>query len=71
MRKPTEPEAHRGRVALIEGRLPEGMQARCGWCRNVSDASEGEFVAVKAPGAGASRVFRCASCSDKENHPAA
>ena len=62
MRRPTEPEAHRARAALIDGRVPPEMQARCAYCRQVSTASEGKFVVVEVPGTGHTRMFRCASC---------
>ncbi|MEA2433321.1 MAG: hypothetical protein QOG54_778 [Actinomycetota bacterium] len=65
MRKLTEPQAHRGRVAIIEGRFPEGMQARCAWCGKVEVVNEGEMVDTDRPGSGPSRIFRCASCSEK------
>lgn len=62
MRKLTEPQAHRGRVDVIEGRFPEGMKSRCAWCRNVFDVVEGEFVELERSAVGPSRVFCCASC---------
>jgi hypothetical protein len=49
MRKLTEPQAHRGRVAIIEGRFPEGMQARCAWCGKVDEVAEGEMVSTDRP----------------------
>ncbi len=67
VRKLTEPQAHRGRVAIIEGNFPEGMQARCAWCRDVAPVNEGEFVVSTRPGNGPSRLFRCSDCSEKES----
>ena len=64
MRKLTEPQAHRGRVDVIEGRFPPGMKSRCAWCRTVAEVTDGEFVELKRSAQGATRVFRCASCKD-------
>lgn len=64
MRKLTEPQAHRGRVDVIEGRFPEGMKSRCAWCRNVVDVADGEFVELQRSAKGPSRVFRCSECKD-------
>lgn len=63
MRKLTEPQAHRGRVDIIEGRFPPGMQSRCAWCEAVVAIEEGEFVEVKRSTQGAARIFRCNDCS--------
>jgi hypothetical protein len=71
MRRLTEPEAHRARAAIIEGEFPEGMSARCAWCRKVGAVAEGEFVAVNVPGTGATQVFRCGACLDGERNSAA
>ncbi len=65
MRKLTEPQAHRGRVAIIEGNYPEGMQARCAWCRKVAAVEEGQFVETEPHASGASRLFRCADCAEQ------
>ncbi len=65
MRKLTEPQAHRGRVAVIEGRYPEGMQARCVWCREVKDVNEGELVTAMTKGVGATHLFRCGDCLEE------
>jgi hypothetical protein len=52
-------------MAIIEGRFPEGMTARCSWCGTVQLANDGEFLAIRIPGTGPSRVFRCGSCRDE------
>ncbi|MEA2505667.1 MAG: hypothetical protein QOH48_285 [Actinomycetota bacterium] len=65
MRRLSEPEAHRGRMAIIEGRFPEGMTARCSWCGTVQPANDGEFLAIRIPGTGPSRVFRCGNCRNE------
>ncbi len=70
MRRLTEPEAHRARAAIIEGEFPEGMNARCAWCRKVGAVAAGEFVTVDIPGTGATRVFRCGSCVSERNSAA-
>jgi hypothetical protein len=71
MRRLTEPEAHRARAAIIEGDFPEGMNARCAWCRKVAAVSGGEFVTVNVPGTGATSVFKCSTCSDGRRNSAA
>ena len=71
MRKLTEPQAHRGRVAVIDGHFPEGMRARCAWCRNVYPVAEGELVTSTPRGGGATRIFRCSECADAEREGAA
>ncbi|MEA2476558.1 MAG: hypothetical protein QOF16_1675 [Actinomycetota bacterium] len=71
MRKLSEPEAHRARTAIINGDYPEGMQARCGWCREVRSVDEGSFVDAARPGVGAARVFRCGECERDEESNAA
>jgi DNA-directed RNA polymerase subunit RPC12/RpoP len=70
VRKLTEPQAHRGRVAIIEGRFPEGMQARCAWCGKVALVEEGEMRDTSRHASGPARVFRCADCSSKEESAA-
>ncbi len=65
MRRLSEPQAHRGRVDVIEGRFPEGMKSRCAWCGSVVEVTEGEFVETKRSAVGASRLFRCNECSDR------
>ena len=65
MRKISEPEAHRARVALLEGRYPEGMQIRCAWCRQVRAVAEGEFVLAKVVGSGHTHFFKCSECQEK------
>ena len=70
MRKLTEPEAHRARAAIIEGSYPEGMHARCAWCRKVAPAAEGEFVEVTVPGTGATKVFKCSDCRERSDSAA-
>ncbi|HVM35941.1 MAG TPA: hypothetical protein VM784_11435 [Actinomycetota bacterium] len=64
MRRPTEPEAHRARVSVIEGKYPEGMKARCAWCGKVREVATGAFVEVKRHAHGPSRAFRCGNCAD-------
>lgn len=71
MRKLSEPEAHRGRQAVINGEYPEGMQARCAWCGEVRPVIEGSFVGGARPGIGAARVFRCGECQKDGEETAA
>ncbi len=71
MRKLTEPQAHRGRVAVIEGNFPEGMQARCAWCQRIEAVVEGEMMSVTRGGSGATRMFRCSECLAEESEGAA
>jgi hypothetical protein len=71
MRRLTEPEAHRARAAIIEGEFPEGMNARCAWCRKVAAVSGGRFVTVNVPGTGATSMFRCSDCLGGERQGAA
>lgn len=63
MRRIRGPEAHNARMALIEGRFPDGMNARCSSCSEIRPVSEGEFVEVRLPGTGHTQVFRCAECA--------
>jgi hypothetical protein len=71
MRKLTEPQAHRGRVAVIDGNFPEGMRARCAWCRRIEPIIEGEMVSAHTGGNGATRMFKCSGCLTEENEGAA
>jgi hypothetical protein len=71
MRRLTEPQAHRARTDIIEGRFPEGLRARCAWCRAVAAADEGRFLEVVVPGTGATRVFKCSDCVESEAEGAA
>ena len=71
MRKLTEPQAHRGRVAVIDGNFPEGMQARCAWCTRIEQIVEGEMVSVRTGGNGATRMFRCSECLAEQSEGAA
>lgn len=71
MRKLTEPQAHRGRVAVIDGNFPEGMQARCAWCREIQPIEEGEMVSSQGRGSGATRMFKCSECLTEESEGAA
>jgi hypothetical protein len=64
MRRPTEPEAHRARVNLIDGNYPEGMKARCAWCGNVREVAQGAFVEMPRRTDGPARAFRCKDCAD-------
>jgi hypothetical protein len=70
MRRLSDPEAHRARTALVEGRFPEDMNARCAWCRKVRPARDGAFVEVRIPGTGHTSMFRCAEC-ERESRGAA
>jgi hypothetical protein len=70
MRKLSDPEAHRARTALVEGRFPEDMHARCAWCRDVHPAREGRFIEVNVPGTGQTSMFQCSDC-DHERKGAA
>ena len=65
MRKLTEPQAHRGRVAVIEGNFPEGMQARCAWCGNVQGVEDGQLISPSLRGGGATRLFKCGKCLEE------
>lgn len=71
MRKLTEPQAHRGRVAVIEGDFPEGMRARCAWCQTIESVEEGQMIASAHRGAGPTRIFRCSKCASGEREGAA
>ena len=71
MRKLTEPQAHRGRVAVIDGNFPEGMQARCAWCGQIEEIVEGEMVSARAGASGATRMFKCSRCLTEESEGAA
>jgi hypothetical protein len=66
MRKIKETEAHRARTAILEGRFPEGMQARCAWCGKVGKVGEGEFVDRQITAAGPGKVFKCSECRQEE-----
>ncbi len=63
MRRIRGPEAHSARMALIEGRFPAGMNARCSMCSEIRPVAEGEFVEIRLPGTGHTQVFRCADCA--------
>ena len=65
MRKLSDPEAHRARTAIVEGRFPEDMNARCAWCREVSPAREGKFIEVNVPGTGHTGMFQCSRCEQE------
>ena len=65
MRKLTEPQAHRGRVAVIEGNFPEGMQARCAWCGDVQAVEEGQMLDTIRRGPGATHLFKCSKCLEE------
>jgi hypothetical protein len=67
MRKIKETEAHKARTAIIEGNFPEGMKARCAWCGNVREVTDGEFLDSSLLAAGPGKVFRCSDCHDKES----
>ncbi|MDQ4145457.1 MAG: hypothetical protein M3198_17290 [Actinomycetota bacterium] len=71
MRKLTEPQAHRGRVAVIEGNFPEGMRARCAWCQTIEPVEQGQMLASVHRGAGPTRLYRCSKCVDGEREGAA
>ena len=70
MRKLTEPQAHRGRVDVIEGRFPPGMKSRCAWCRAVASVEEGQFVDVKRSAQGATKLFKCPDCLSRDESAA-
>ncbi|MGH2768470.1 MAG: hypothetical protein ACRDIF_05880 [Actinomycetota bacterium] len=57
---------HEARLAIIEQRFPEALQARCSWCGRVHAARQGLWIEVllSAPGAGvtSTHVFRCLAC---------
>ena len=71
MRKLTEPQAHRGRVAVIEGNFPEGMRARCAWCQTIEEVEQGQMLAAEHRGSGPTRLYRCSKCLDEEREGAA
>jgi uncharacterized protein YlaI len=58
-------------VAVIEGDFPEGMTARCAWCRRIEQVAEGEMIAARRPGSGAMRLFKCSDCQEREREGAA
>lgn len=70
MRKLTEPQAHAGRAAVIDGRYPDGMQARCAWCRRVSSVREGKLMDVRPSGDGPTRAFKCHRCLGRKQSAA-
>ncbi|MGH2771774.1 MAG: hypothetical protein ACRDIU_01350 [Actinomycetota bacterium] len=59
-------DTHDARVAVLEKRFSEEMQARCSWCNRVSGARLGQWIEVflSTPGSGIApaHVFRCESC---------
>ncbi len=65
MRKPTEPESHRARIDLIEGRYPEGMRSRCAVCKTVTEVTDGRFVTGNDVGTGPTQLFVCSDCWSK------
>lgn len=71
MRKISEPEAHRGRIAVIEGQYPDGMQARCAWCARVEEVQNGQFCTVKKTGEGPAKLYKCSQCLEDESSSAA
>ena len=62
MRRLTEPQAHRGRAAVIDGRYPEGMQARCVLCGKSQPIEKGKLVAGRARPNEPVRHFLCSNC---------
>ena len=70
MRRLSDSEAHRARTDLLEGRIPEDMQARCAWCRNVRPARAGAFVSVNVPGTGHTSMFKCSECQERHDSAA-
>jgi hypothetical protein len=71
MRRLTEPQAHRGRVDVIEGRFPPGMQSRCAWCGAITEVEKGAFVDVKRSADGAAKAFKCPDCLRGQDESAA
>lgn len=71
MRKLTEPQAHRARAAIIEGRYPEGMKARCARCSKVAPVAEGKLVDVPRRATGPARAFLCPDCLEQRRGSAA
>jgi hypothetical protein len=65
MRRLTDPEAHRQRVDVIEGRYPEGLKARCSVCESVAEINEGAMYEITPSALGPSRVFLCSDCAAK------
>ncbi|MFN2526077.1 MAG: hypothetical protein ABR505_07415 [Actinomycetota bacterium] len=62
MRRLTEPQAHRERLAVIEGDYPEGMEARCGLCGRRQQIRQGQLLERRRNSHEASRVFVCSVC---------
>lgn len=65
-------DSHEARLAVLEQRFSDDMQARCSWCNQVASAKQGEWleVLISSPGTGIrpAHVFRCLGC---EGAPAA
>lgn len=59
-------DSHEARIAVLEQRFSDDMQARCSWCNQVACAKEGEWleVIISTPGTGVrpAHVFRCLGC---------
>lgn len=62
MRRLTEPQAHRERLAVIEGDYPEGMEARCGLCGRREEIRRGQLLERRRMSQDATRVFVCSVC---------
>ena len=71
MRRLSDPEAHRGRTALIDGKYPEGMKGRCSICSKVSSIEEGKMVDAPRSSRGPARAFVCAGCLSDRSEDAA
>lgn len=59
-------DSHEARLAVLEQRFSDDMQARCSWCNHVRSAKQGEWieVVISSPGTGVrpAHVFRCMGC---------
>lgn len=62
VRRLTEPQAHRERLAVIEGEYPEGMEARCGLCGRREEIRAGKVLARRRSSHDATHVFVCSVC---------
>lgn len=71
MRRLTEPQAHRQRIEILEGRYPEGLKARCAKCERVTEANGGRFVVPKGNPFGTVQVFICSDCLEEAASTAA
>lgn len=59
-------DSHEARLAVLEQRFSDDIQARCSWCSQVASAKQGEWleIIISTPGTGIrpAHVFRCMGC---------